>query len=135
MPGGSPQTTPPVSAPDNPLSEPYVEAREDIQEAVSDVAESISEEVKTTLRELDIADDDTPLGAFDKDETESCLFHGGMVFGIIATLVYTTAVVVRRRKDARDLGDFENRIIEGERRNSSSSTKPVVIPDNTISQS
>ncbi len=55
-----------------------------------------------------IEDDATPMSAFDEPH---CWVHWFMILGIIITLVYGAAVVIRRRKYIKDIDNFEDQLI------------------------
>ena len=67
-----------------------------------------------------IADDETPMGAFDEPH---CWAHWAMLLGIIATAIYGIAVVRRRLSMAEDIDDFENHVL-----GHSESTEAVSVP-------
>lgn len=67
-----------------------------------------------------IADDETPMGAFDEPH---CWAHWAMLLGIIATAIYGIAIVRRRLSMAEDIDDFENHVL-----GHSESTEAVSVP-------
>jgi len=98
------------NSPESPLYEPFEEATENVEELATALTYSVTE----AIINREIADNETPLaGLFGGEEKTVCADHYGMVVGIIITAIYTTAVVLRRRKNTQDLDDFDQQVLKG----------------------
>lgn len=63
-------------------------------------------------QQVNIADDETPMAAFDAPH---CWVHFWIMLGMIITAVYGVGVVMRRRGWTRDIDDFEDNVMGGEK--------------------
>lgn len=97
-------------------------ATETIQDNATPQAETASASPRSNEIAEPIAEEETPMGAFDEPK---CSTHWMILIGIIATLIYGIVVVRRRLSMAEDISDFENRIL-GRAENPEAEVAPAV---------
>ncbi len=103
IPDGGGATTP-AAAPATPAAAPAAPAATPAAPAVV----IPDEENPLAAPEQEIADDENPLAAFDHEE---CWVHWFMIAGIILTIIYGAAVVLRRTRNTKHIDKMEKDLI------------------------
>ena len=103
IPDGGGATTP-AAAPATPAAAPAAPAATPAAPAVV----IPDEENPLAAPEQEIADDENPLAAFDHEE---CWVHWFMIAGIILTIIYGAAVVIRRTRNTKHIDKMEKDLI------------------------
>ena len=106
-PAPAPAPTPapaPAPAPATPVAAPAAPAAAPAAPAVV----IPDEENPLAAPEQEIADDENPLAAFDHEE---CWVHWFMIAGIILTIIYGAAVVLRRTRNTKHIDKMEKDLI------------------------
>lgn len=101
----TPAATPaPAAAPATPAAAPAAPAATPAAPAVV----IPDEETPLAAPDQEIADDENPLAAFDHEE---CWVHWFMIAGIILTIIYGVAVVLRRTRNTKHIDKMEKDLI------------------------